>query len=50
MNCPNPQAFIIDKTPEQDAVGGEKIEIRPAGVSNTVNVVAVIKKKDEELL
>jgi hypothetical protein len=49
MNCPNPEAFIIDKTPEQDSVGGEKIEIKPAGISNTINITAVIKKKDEEL-
>ena len=50
MNCPNPSAFIIEKSDAQDAVGGEIIQIKPAGVSNTVNVVAILPKKDEELI
>ena len=45
MNCPNPAAFIIEKTDEQDAVGGEKISIKPGVLLQ--NKAVVYRKKEE---
>jgi hypothetical protein len=46
MNCPNPNAFIVERTDEMDVNGGETIEIKPSVLVNS-NVVYYYKKEEE---